>query len=304
MSGISVFQKISQKLDEGWKLTNVSCPICKTCIVGYPKTKEFYCVKCDMPAKIGGEDDDYEVEVEVIGNEPKKITEIEEFDNMVISRNNDPKRKRADELSKKMGDLLLQGWTMLEDTCYDCLFPYMRSRKGEVICVGCGPVEKKKENPPAVEKIYKLDPIHSSPEIIEKKSETWEEESKESYKEVREVPKEPTKLEKYSKEKEFTPEKRKKEEKESPKKEEKFDKKSIQVEDLTLETKDIDQVFEAGKFDESIALYTKITHLLNEDLDKLAEKGTIFNLDKIEKIIEVQKKIDKAKRKLFHKLKK
>jgi uncharacterized Zn finger protein (UPF0148 family) len=302
MSGISVFQKISQKLEEGWKLTNVSCPICKTSIVGHPKTKEFYCVKCEMPAKMS-EDDDDDIEIEVIGNGPTKTTEIEDFDNMIISRNNDPSRKRADELSKKMGDLLLQGWAMLEDTCYDCLFPYMRSRKGEIICVGCGPVNKKKESPPP-EKIIKAEPIHSSPEIIEKRSDKWEEESKESYKEIKGVLKEPKIQDKYSKERELSPEKPKKEVKESPKKQEKFDKKSVQVEDLTLDTKDIDQIFEAGRFDESITLYTKITQLLNKDLDKFAEQGVIFNLDKVEKVLEVQQKVDKAKRKLFEKLKK
>jgi len=47
-----------------------------------------------------------------------------------------------------MGELLLQGWTMLEDACMECLFTLMRSRKGEVVCVCCGPVgqkEKKEE---------------------------------------------------------------------------------------------------------------------------------------------------------------
>lgn len=37
----------------------------------------------------------------------------------------------------------------------------MRSKAGEVVCVGCGPVNKKKEEAPK-----KPEPITSSPEII------------------------------------------------------------------------------------------------------------------------------------------
>lgn len=38
-----------------------------------------------------------------------------------------------------MGQLLLQGWAMLEETCEDCNVPLMRSRdKKQEMCVQCG----------------------------------------------------------------------------------------------------------------------------------------------------------------------
>ena len=74
-----------------------------------------------MPVKI--ESDEVEdTEVEVVGNSntssgDKNNNEFDDYENMVFARENDPKRKKADELSKKMGDYLLQGWAMLEESC-------------------------------------------------------------------------------------------------------------------------------------------------------------------------------------------
>lgn len=42
-----------------------------------------------------------------------------------------------------MGNLLLQGWAMLEETCPDCNVPIMRSRSKEEICVVCENAYKK-----------------------------------------------------------------------------------------------------------------------------------------------------------------
>lgn len=44
----------------------------------------------------------------------------------------------SDQVSAMMGKMLLQGWTMLNDTCNDCsITPLMRSKKGEHVCVRC-----------------------------------------------------------------------------------------------------------------------------------------------------------------------
>lgn len=44
----------------------------------------------------------------------------------------------SDQVSAMMGKMLLQGWTMLNDTCGDCsITPLMRSKKGERVCVRC-----------------------------------------------------------------------------------------------------------------------------------------------------------------------
>lgn len=71
-----------------------------------------------MPVKISKEEEEDDNEVEVVGSHEKPTNEYEEFDNMVIQRQNDPERKKANDLSKKTGELLLQGWTMLGDTCF------------------------------------------------------------------------------------------------------------------------------------------------------------------------------------------
>ena len=43
-----------------------------------------------------------------------------------------------------MGNLLLQGWCMLEMTCPDCLVPIMRSKAGQELCVVCDTAYKNK----------------------------------------------------------------------------------------------------------------------------------------------------------------
>ena len=40
--------------------------------------------------------------------------------------------------SKSMGELLLKGWTMLEDSCIDCQCPLMRNKNMEKLCCSCG----------------------------------------------------------------------------------------------------------------------------------------------------------------------
>lgn len=107
-----------------------------------------------MPVKMADEEDE---DIEVIGsgsgngNDAEKLQELDDFDNMLYMKQNEERRKKSDMLSKKMGEYLLQGWAMLQDACSDCLFPLMKSRKGEIICVGCGPINGKKEEAPKKE---------------------------------------------------------------------------------------------------------------------------------------------------------
>ena len=37
-----------------------------------------------------------------------------------------------------MGELLLQGWAMMGESCPDCFVPIMKSRNKEEVCVVCG----------------------------------------------------------------------------------------------------------------------------------------------------------------------
>ena len=79
-----------------------------------------------MPVKFEPEEEEDEVEVINSGSgngSANKKNEIEEFDNMLFSKEYEAKRKKADELSKKTGELLLKGWAMLEDTCLGIILP-------------------------------------------------------------------------------------------------------------------------------------------------------------------------------------
>ncbi|TNV83913.1 hypothetical protein FGO68_gene8158 [Halteria grandinella] len=46
-------------------------------------------------------------------------------------------KKREDEASGKMGELLLRGWSMQGNSCEDCMVPFMKSKQGDEICVVC-----------------------------------------------------------------------------------------------------------------------------------------------------------------------
>jgi len=280
MSGFAIFQKINAKLDEGWKLSNISCPVCSTVILGNPTSKQFYCFKCEMPAKVEIEDDEEDVEVVNSGSgngSATKPKEVEEFDNMIFAKENEARRKKGDEMSKKMGEYLLKGWAMLEEACEDCLFPYMRSKSGEIVCVGCGPVNQKKQEP-TPQKPVVSETITSSPEIIRSKDVPKKEEVKET---------KPTEKE------EKIVEAPKRERKEKSCKPHRAHERVATSEIVSLEA------FEKFRFDESINLYSKMTQLLSNNLDNLEEDGLSSDLNKLKDILELQKQIDEAKTKVL-----
>jgi len=281
MSGFAIFQKINAKLDEGWKLSNISCPVCNTIILGNPTSKQFYCFKCEMPAKVEVEEEEEDVEIVNSGSgngngSATKVNEVEEFDNMLFAKENEARRKKGDEMSKKMGEYLLKGWAMLEEACEDCLFPYMRSKAGEIVCVGCGPVNQKKKEP-APQKPVVSETITSSPEIIRSK-----EAPKEEVKETKPVEKEEKIVE--------APKRERKEKSCRPHR--------VHERVATQETVSL-EVIEKFRFDESINLYSKMTQLLSNNLDDLEDQGLSSDLNKLKDILELQKQIDEAKTKVL-----
>lgn len=267
---------MNKKLEQGWKLTDADCPICKTTILCNTTTKEMYCVSCEMPVKFTPEEVEEDTEVEIVGSNDKP-NEYEDFNNMIIKRENDPERKKANELSKKTGELLLQGWTMLGDSCFDCLFPLMRSRQGQTVCVGCGPVDQKKEK--IVEEPVKEDKSHysSSTEIISKPSPQKE---KAPLKPVHEhTHKQP--------------------ERKVPEVSEPVRAPVIDIEVVEVQRNGVD-VFNAAQFGESINFYSRITELLTSDVERLAQNGGLLsNLDKVKKAMELQALVDEAKGKIL-----
>ena len=49
----------------------------------------------------------------------------------------DERKKREDNASGRMGELLLKGWTMLGSSCEECFVPLMRNKQMDEICVVC-----------------------------------------------------------------------------------------------------------------------------------------------------------------------
>jgi uncharacterized Zn finger protein (UPF0148 family) len=165
---MSYFAKINKLLDEGWVMSNLNCPDCKGTILYNTTEKSAICCKCDktMDVQIEKEEENYDT----IDEEPEMITQV-------------PK-KDYDDGSKKIGELLLQGWCMRETSCKKCFMPYMESRQKELVCVTCGPVIKggKQTSQPVKEQVQKQESPkknknvvpHFEEAILEKKSETDE----------------------------------------------------------------------------------------------------------------------------------
>jgi uncharacterized Zn finger protein (UPF0148 family) len=357
MSALEVLQKINKKLDQGWKMSDQTCPVCKTIIVGNLTTKEFYCCKCDMPAKFVFDDeesdDGFEVQhhsphkFEVIEAEKPKEKEVtpEEYDNMIFKR--EQERRKSDVLSKKMGDLLLQGWAMLEDTCALCLFPLMRSKKGEYLCVGCGPVDmNKKEAPKKVVEPEMMAPKMATSEKKEVKFQDMkkEEPKKEHHHEKKMEMMEESHHERrdhHSHHKEghmhhkeghmHHGEDRHHEEREHSRhshhssEDESHGRmgrgcprgRNHSNEDerrrpfhggmgrgcpmMMMKGQFMEKMMESGRINESLDFYSTLSQGLNSELKKMMNNGVMANLSQIEKLMEMQMKVDQAKKDLFPK---
>lgn len=142
------FKKLNEKLDLGWKYTDCECPSCKKQALYNPEASTFHCINCEKLL-------DFEIKPE---NLLKNAEQQENPANIPAFS-----AKKRDDSSSKLAKKLLEGWTMLEECCPDCLIPLMKPRKGPAICVGCGyEWEKGREN------AKKLEQIQEKPEKVEK----------------------------------------------------------------------------------------------------------------------------------------
>jgi uncharacterized Zn finger protein (UPF0148 family) len=263
-----------------------------------------YCVKCEMPVKMEMNEVEEDDDVEVIGSGSKGSPQDEDdFDNMVIQRQRELKNQKSDELSKKMGEKLIQGWAMLEDVCFDCLFPLMRSRRGEIICVGCGPVNEKKQK--EEEKVEEPKIATPEPKAVKKEAKKEEVVVQKPVAKLEEVL-EKVEIVKEKKERREKSEKREKSQKRESKREHKREKphrrpmRAFGTESRS--TEDVQTLLELGNFDESLSLYSKMTALLHAELDKVCETGLSGNTEKVWEILALQKKVDKSKIKIVKNL--
>jgi len=155
---MNFFKIMNQKLDEGWKVTDISCTLCKGTVMVNPSLTEYFCVRCNKPVSMVqevDESDEEDVETEnqntkkgsnqnssskedsaekivQSNNELEKYSDYSALQNEVLSRMNRP------DPSKKLGEKLLEGWIMMKEGCPDCeSVPLMKSKKGEILCVAC-----------------------------------------------------------------------------------------------------------------------------------------------------------------------
>lgn len=116
------FKKINEKLDLGWKYTDCDCPTCKKQVLYNPEDDTFHCIQCEKTLDLQ------------VQQQPKASSSTkEEF----LLHKNDVSQKKRNDSSAKLAQKLLEGYTMLEECCPDCLIPLMRPRKGNAVCVGC-----------------------------------------------------------------------------------------------------------------------------------------------------------------------
>ncbi|CAD8212401.1 unnamed protein product [Paramecium octaurelia] len=155
---MSHFQRMNRKLDEGWKLTTMVCE-CKGTLLIFLENRNLYCPKCDIISQdqviLDQDPQDGQNKTNQSGSESKpEIIHVKnnkdydsddfQFDDQVEDFNSRffVNKAAADEASKKIGQLLLQGWTMLSESCIECLQPIMKSKQGVKLCVQCNREEK------------------------------------------------------------------------------------------------------------------------------------------------------------------
>lgn len=45
---MNFFTALNVKLEEGWKLTDSNCPVCRASIIYNPLDKSLFCIKCNQ----------------------------------------------------------------------------------------------------------------------------------------------------------------------------------------------------------------------------------------------------------------
>ncbi|KDO16788.1 hypothetical protein SPRG_17725 [Saprolegnia parasitica CBS 223.65] len=136
-----VSNRMSEKMLLGWALLAETCPVdeCYTPLMSTKKqAHKVYCVKCErwFSTELAAKSESPkapEPKVEAAKVEaPWQESEAE----AAAYRE---KKKKRDAASAKMGEKMLQGWTLLGLHCPvpECLMPLMRSREGQMYCVNC-----------------------------------------------------------------------------------------------------------------------------------------------------------------------
>eukprot|EP01017_Pseudomicrothorax_dubius_P019435 TRINITY_DN2137_c0_g1_i17.p1 TRINITY_DN2137_c0_g1~~TRINITY_DN2137_c0_g1_i17.p1 ORF type:complete len:241 (-),score=32.23 TRINITY_DN2137_c0_g1_i17:755-1477(-) len=131
------FRKVNELMDKGYKMSDAHCEKCRTPVMCDPTLTRLFCVTCGEYTEL---------------NLASTTNSNQDEDNQQEVKNEElappPKPRKTDDYSKKIGEKLLMGYTMLEQACDTCYVPLMRSKKKEVSCVGCGRIFSQAAAPP------------------------------------------------------------------------------------------------------------------------------------------------------------
>ena len=118
-------QELSRLLLEGWTMLAETCPRAHcTMPLARSRSGRVVCCSCGLDV------------VSRAATEEGKTEEADgarEVSHAIVPAG----RSQRDAMSVRLGEKLLQGWTMLEEACERCALPLLREGSGRVVCVGC-----------------------------------------------------------------------------------------------------------------------------------------------------------------------
>lgn len=149
--------QVSKKLGDGmlmgWCLLGEHCPLCNTPLMR-KKDSTMWCVHCELPVmkeedldptihtqvnnsttaetRTGATDDAYDG-YDDDNMDFSDFIEVEKVENDRVATAS----ARTNDVSAKLGQYMLQGWTLLDRYCDDCNCPLV-GKQGELLCVACG----------------------------------------------------------------------------------------------------------------------------------------------------------------------
>ena len=154
MDNSATIKRTGGMMLSGWKMLATICPICNSALLS--KGKQMHCPGCDMEVvyETSSQARDYtEVASSKLPPPPKPSTESSpkvsdlttdskegKFNYEEARKEYSKKNGNLDAVSKKLGERMMEGWTLLGQTCTDsgCRnTPLMRDRRGFMICVSC-----------------------------------------------------------------------------------------------------------------------------------------------------------------------
>lgn len=149
MNQKDVIQKTGELMLRGWKLLAISCPICNTALLS-SKTGEMMCPGCNLPVKderstaseirmcVDAIDDNVDNGTDDSDN--MDSLSVSSFDNgRIVSY--ETTNNHLNDISGKLGEKLLKGWTMRAESCLNTLCrgtPLMQENSSApLLCVCC-----------------------------------------------------------------------------------------------------------------------------------------------------------------------